>query len=107
MASAGLAMSDGQIIVAVIINGAVQLHRVKTLNEAKDILDTSKPDIVGVDKSAESIFSDVSYGFKVIKVNKPVENDLGEAVSKLIMLNITRPTDKPAIYAADFAAKNA
>ncbi len=101
MTKAGIAISEGRIIVAVIINSSVQVHRVKTLNEVKEILNTAKPEIVGVDKSAAEIFDDISFSFNTEKVD--TKNADETSIKSLTMLSITKDSDKCAINAAYLA----
>jgi hypothetical protein len=101
MAKAGIAVNDGRLIIAVIINNSVQVHRVKTLNEAKEILNTAKPEIIGVDRSAAEFFDDISFSFNAVKVDGGKED--GKAVKSLTMLSITKDSDKNAINAAYYA----
>ncbi|EFD92367.1 MAG: hypothetical protein CSMARM5_0031 [Candidatus Parvarchaeum acidophilus ARMAN-5_'5-way FS'] len=101
MIKAGIAESDGRLIVAVIINKSVQVHRVKTLNEAKDILNTAKPEVVGVDKSAAEFFDDISFSFNGIKVDGSIPDS--EEIKSLTMLSITKDSDKKAINSAYYA----
>lgn len=101
MTRAGIAVSQGRIIVAVIINDSVQVNRVKSLNEVKDILNTAKPDIVGVDKSAADLFEDLSFSFNTIKIDG--ENEDSSPVKSLTMLSITKDSDKAAINSAYYS----
>ncbi|MCL5420582.1 MAG: hypothetical protein M1284_02395 [Candidatus Parvarchaeota archaeon] len=101
MAKAGIAVNEGRLIVAVIINNSVQVHRVKSLNEAKDILNTAKPESVGVDRSAAEFFDDISFSFNAIKVDGEKEDET--PIKSLTMLSITKDSDKKAINAAYYS----
>jgi hypothetical protein len=101
MTRAGIAVNQGKIIVAVIINNSVQVHRVKSLSEVKDILNTSKPTIVGVDKSAADLFEDLSFSFNTTKIDG--ENCDNKQIQSLTMLSITKDSDKCAINAAYYS----
>ncbi len=98
MTKAGIAVDDGRLIVAVLINNSVQVHRVKGLSEVKDILNTAKPEFIGVDKSAADVFEDLSFSFNTVKIDGEKEDDL--PVKKLTMLSIPKESDKKAILAA-------
>ncbi|MEM0143214.1 MAG: hypothetical protein QXL94_04600 [Candidatus Parvarchaeum sp.] len=101
MTRAGIAINQGRIIVAVIINDSVQVHRVKTLSEAKDILNTAKPNVIGVDKSAAEIFEDLSFSFNTVKIDGEKEDNT--PVKALTMLSITKESDKCAINSAYYS----
>ncbi len=103
MNSAGMAIVDGQIIVAVLINSTVQVHRVKNLNEAKEILDTAKPDVVGMDESTSAIYEDMKFQFNTVKIRRVPKEEADSIYQNLTMLNIAKEQDKPAIVAADLA----
>lgn len=103
MKSAGIAIVNGQTIVAVLIDSSVQIHKVKSINEAKEILETAKPDVVGMDESTVEIYEDVKFQFNTVKVRR-VQKDESESIcSGLTMLNIIKDQDKPAITAAVLA----
>jgi hypothetical protein len=102
MAKAGIAVNEGRLIVAVIINNSVQVHRVKSLNEAKDILNTAKPESVGVDRSAAEFFDDISFSFNTVKVDGEKEDET--PIKSLTMLSITKDSDKKAINAAYYSS---
>lgn len=99
-------MANGQIVVAVLIESSVHVHRVKSVNEAKDILATAKPDIVGMDISSAEICDEIGYSFNTIKVERTQEAKTKELLSKLTLLNIMKEGDKPAIIAAYNAREN-
>jgi hypothetical protein len=103
MKTAGIAFSEGRIIVAVMIENAVQIHRVKTLSEVKEILDTAAPEIVGVDKSAADMYEDLSFGFNVCKIGSI--GNIADIKSKVSMLSIPKQSDETAIAAAYLAAE--
>jgi hypothetical protein len=103
MKSAGIAVIDGRMIVTVLINSTVQIHRVKNVNEAKEILDTAKPDIVGMDESTAEIYEDVKFQFNTVKVRRLQKNEMDSLCNSLTMLNIIKDQDKPAIVAASLA----
>ena len=101
MTRAGIAVNQGRIIVAVIINNSVQVHRVKSLSEVKDILNTAKPNVVGVDKSAAEFFEDLSFSFSTVKIDGEKEDD--GPVKSLTMLSITKDSDRGAINSAYYS----
>ncbi len=105
MKSAGIASCNNQIVLAVIMGKTVHIYRLKTLNEVKDVLNTSKPEIVGVDKSAADLYEDLEYGFNTVKFESSIK-DLSEPLKKLTMLNIAKDSDKPAIAAAYYTAED-
>jgi hypothetical protein len=100
MTRAGIAVNQGRIIVAVIINNSVQVHRVKSLSEVKDILNTAKPSIVGIDKSAAELFEDISFSFNTVKIDGEKEPN---PVKSLTMLSITKDSDIGAINSAYYS----
>lgn len=106
MKSAGIALANNRVIVAVIINSSVHIHRVKDLNEAKSILETAKPDVVGMDISSANIYEDLKYSFNAIKVERMTSAQLGEIIKKLTFLNIKKEDDGNAIGAAYAALEN-
>lgn len=106
MKSAGVATANNQIIVAIIISSSVHIHRVKDVNEAKDILETAKPDVVGVDISSAAIYEDLKYGFNVVKTERALPQEIEAALKSLTMLNITKDGDKTAIMSAVKALEN-
>ncbi|MCL4398331.1 hypothetical protein M1137_00840 [Candidatus Parvarchaeota archaeon] len=101
MTRAGIAVNEGRIIVAVIINNSVQVHRVKSLNEVKDILNTAKPETVGIDRSAAEFFDDLSFSFNTVKIDGEKEDHT--PIKALTMLSITKESDKSAINAAYYS----
>ncbi len=103
MKSAGIAFANKRVIVAILINSTVQIHRVKDVNEAKDILSVAKPDVVGMDASSSAIYEDIEYSFNTVKIARPSKEDIDKVVSKLIMLNIIKEEDGPAIVSACLA----
>ena len=100
MKSAGIAFANKRVIVAILINSTVQIHRVKDVNEAKDILSVAKPDVVGIDISSSDIYEDIEYSFNAIKIARPSKEYSDKTIGKLTMLNITKEEDKPAIISA-------
>ncbi len=106
MKSAGIALINGRVVIAVIINFTAHVYRVKDANEAKDILDTAKPDVVGMDISAAAIYDDIRYAFNVVKVERGGDEKLREVLDKLTFLNITKEEEKPAILAACHASES-
>ena len=105
MKTAGIASYNGQIILAVIIDNSVHIYRVKTLNDAKDILNTSKPEVVAVDKSASEFYEDLEYGFNTVKFESSV-HDISAPMKKLTPLNILKDRDRPAIAAAYYSIES-
>ncbi len=89
--------------MAVLINSAVQIYRVKNVNDAKNILDTAKPDTVGMDESTVEIYKDVEFQFNTIKVRRVQKPEIDSICEKFTMLNIIKDQDKPAIAAAALA----
>lgn len=79
------------------------MHRVKNLNEVKDILNTAKPETVGVDRSAADFFDDLSYSFNAVKVDGEKEDET--PIKSLTMLSITKDSDKKAIAAAYYSER--
>ncbi len=71
------------------------------MTETKAILNTAKPEIIGVDKSAAEFFDDISFSFNAVKVDGSIGNE-GD-IKSLTMLNITKDSDKSAINAAYYA----
>ena len=93
--------------MAVLINSTVQVHRLRDINEVKEILSVAKPDIVGMDITSAEIYDDVKYSFNVTKVMQSSSEETDKLLSKLTMLNITNGIDKPAIAAACAALRHA
>ncbi|MCL4406771.1 MAG: hypothetical protein M1573_00810 [Candidatus Parvarchaeota archaeon] len=103
MKTAGVAFAEGRIIVAVMIDNSIQIHRVKSFSEMKEILDTAAPEIVGVDKSAADMYEDLGFGFNVCKISR--SDNISSIKSKISMLSIPRPSDESAIAAAYLASE--
>ena len=101
MTRAGIAVNQDRIIVAVIINNSVQVHRVKSLNEVKDILNTAKPSVVGIDKTAAEFFEDLSFSFNTVKIDGEKEDT--NPIKSLTMLSITKDSDTGAINSAYYS----
>jgi hypothetical protein len=100
MTSAGIALANNQIIIAVLIDSSVHIHRVRDLNEAKEILSTAKPDIVGMDISSANIYEEMHYSFNAVKVARLPDSERSAMLKKLTLLNIIKENDVPAIIAA-------
>ena len=92
-------------MLAVIIDESVHIYRLKTLSEVKDILNTARPEIVAVDKSAAIFYDDLEYGFNTVKFESSIR-DLSEPLKKLTLLNIPKDSDKVAIAAAYYSEKD-
>ncbi|MCL4399208.1 hypothetical protein M1293_01705 [Candidatus Parvarchaeota archaeon] len=100
MKKAGIAVVGDRIILAIIIDNGLQIYRIKTLQEAKEILNTAKPDVMGVEKSAAGMYEDLSFSYTTEKVDSSAPADREKVIAGLTMLNIIRNEDWPAIYAA-------
>jgi hypothetical protein len=83
------------------------VHRLKNINEVKEVLSVAKPDIVGMDITSVEIYDDIKYSFNVTKVMQSSPTEINNLLSNLTMLNITNNADKPAIAAAFAALKYA